>query len=187
MKNLKISLKLIIGFGIILVLTVIIAVLGIRGVNSVADRVDKADDVNRIVKYQLELQQHAKDYALTKDKIYLENGDKLLETIVKQANDTKGKFKDKYNKDEMDEIIRNLYEFKDAVYIYADAQDAKDIEMGKMRTDARNALNEFEAISSDQLLQLDKYIKSGSTNSAFLNDKISKAFDAEKLITFFYK
>ena len=51
MKNIRIAWKLGLGFGIIMVLAVMIAGMGLLGMDNVEERVEKADDMNRLVKF----------------------------------------------------------------------------------------------------------------------------------------
>jgi len=62
LNNLRLRVKLGIGFGIVLFLTMAIAGIGLDGMGKVQDRVDKADDVNRLVRFILESRVQEKNF-----------------------------------------------------------------------------------------------------------------------------
>ena len=181
MKDLKISLKLIIGFGLILGLTVLIGIMGIIGINSVAFRVETTDNVNTMVKDLLQIREHEKNYVIRKEQSDINKINNLSDEITTYANATKTIFKDQYNKDEMNEIIRQTEAYNNAVAAYVLSEQTKVKKMELMRTNADIMLSEVDAILDDQFQQLKDFANTGQINVSFINDKISKAHNAADL------
>ncbi|HAK44749.1 MAG TPA: methyl-accepting chemotaxis protein [Spirochaeta sp.] len=64
MKNMKLAMKLFLGFGVILCLTGIVAFLGYSGLRNVGKAVELSTDVNQIYKNMLILRRYEKDFML---------------------------------------------------------------------------------------------------------------------------
>ena len=159
-----------------------------NGLNGVADRVEKGDDVNRMVKTLLQARQQEKNFIMRGDESYLkENADKIQE-LLEQASATKEKFKQKTNRDQMDAVTASVNEYKTAFHEYGTLTTKKQETMELMRTRAREALEQAEAIRTDQKKQLaEARAKGGNTaeDIAFMNDKMVKADDANRMIKWF--
>ena len=67
LKNLTISMKLALGFGIILVLTTAVAYVGWSGLSGTTAIVEKADDANRLIKQSLNARLEQKNFMAEKD------------------------------------------------------------------------------------------------------------------------
>ncbi|MGD9160984.1 MAG: methyl-accepting chemotaxis protein, partial [Desulfobacteraceae bacterium] len=199
LKNLKIGTKISGGFIIVLALMALIAFMGYRGLTGVADRVEKADDVNRLVKTILEARQAEKNYIMRKDDVYVKNVDESVKNIISQANETKDKFNQKINKDQMDSVISEVNGYNDSFKRYLEMEKKKNEIMEEMRARARETLSEVEAIRTDQKNQLAEIRKKNDTNTsqgrsgaagnsdinALMDDKMAKADDANRLIKWF--
>ena len=143
-KDLKIGTKIPGGFTIIIVILIVIAIVGYRGMSGVQDRVEKADDVNRIVKMIGEARQQEKNYILRKDDSYITSIDKSVNDILNQAKETKEKFNQKVNKDQMDAVTEAVEEYSTGFHNYVDIEERKVQTMTEMRAQARDALQQLE-------------------------------------------
>ena len=94
-SNLKLSVKILGGFAIVLVLLIGVAYVGYNGLAGVVDRVEKADDVNRLVKEILETRQQEKNYIIREDNAYIKKVDEGVKKIISQCIATKEKFNQK--------------------------------------------------------------------------------------------
>ncbi len=185
MKNIKISLKLVFGFGLLVVLAIIIGLTAWNGLRGVADRVDKSDDVNRIVKMMIETRQSEKNYEIRKDEKYITEVKKSVSDIINQANATKLKFNNDYNKKQMDDIIEKTKFYEDAFDKYVASEQAKNKLMDDMQADAQKTLKEAELIVLDQNLQLSAMLSSGNASVEKIKDKVTKAGKAHEIIKLF--
>ena len=178
MKNIKLVTKIITGFIILIGIIIAVNVFNTTGMNGVIGRVDKADDVNRLVKFVLEMRQVEKNYMLRPEAIYIEKLKDIQKKIIQQSQDTSNKFVDQYNKDQMKDINNAAERYADAFDTYVKLKNEKDKTMEEMRKNASLALQECEAIYKDQNAQLDEVRKK---NEAIVHEKVANANDAHTL------
>ena len=118
--------------------------------NNVVDRVDKADDVNRLVKYILEARRQEKNFIIRGDKNYIDGVMNLIKEIKEQASETKTKFKDPLNKQQMDKVIAVVGDYEQAFNRYIEIKEERDIADKVMVSAARSAEQVCEEARSDQ-------------------------------------
>jgi len=181
-KNLKLGTKIGGGFGLVILLTAAIGFIGWTGLNGVVDRVDKGDDANRLVKGILETRQQEKNFIIRKDVQYVAKVKESVGEIYSQAEETKGKFNDKLNKDQMDEVVKNVKAYEEAFMQYAEFENQKNEAMGHMRQAAGEVMAQAEAIRTDQKNQLAEIRKQSRTTAAMIDDKLTKADGANRII-----
>ena len=139
-RNIKLSYKLAGGFTIILILTAIIAYIGISGIWEIERKVELADDMNRLIKYSLEMASERRDFTINGKK---EDADKLLKTlenIKTQASEAREKFKDLDDKKLMDDVIKSSDELKNIFDKYIEIRVAI-TKIGQAQTVEYNKLN----------------------------------------------
>ncbi|MGK5093820.1 methyl-accepting chemotaxis protein [Deltaproteobacteria bacterium TL4] len=176
LKNLKLGLKIGGGFGLILILTAIIAFIGWNGLGGVVDRVHKADEVNRIVRLMLETRQQEKNYIIRGDQASIQKVHALVADIRKQAKEPHEKSTDPVNKKQMEDVLSAVADYETAVFRYEELEQKKrqsDIEMVK---NARNLEEVTATLRAEQLTQFK------TDKSMEINDKLEKAEDANRII-----
>ena len=178
-NNLKIAEKLIGAFTAILILTALVGYFGFKGLNDVIDRVSKAEDVNTLVKEIYRTRTDEKDFIIREESVYSDKVHEGIDLIRSQAKKTKAKFKEKLNKDQMDDVRAVVNQYEDAFTRYVELESQKDMAMEEMRAAARDALAQAEDIRVDQNAQLQVIRKE---SKAFLEDKLSKSEDAIVLL-----
>lgn len=187
-KDLSVAIK-IASLAIILIMIIgIVALIGSRSLSGVVSRAEKADDVNRIVKGILSARQQEKNFIIRKDKSYIKKVQEDVEKLTNQTKEIKAKFKQKVNKEQMDNISKKVMEYAGAFEKYITLEDQKDHAMEEMRTAARDAIEKAEEGRTDQKTQLTEIMKSTTldvTQQAAINDKIEKADDANRMIKWF--
>ena len=182
MKKMKLGTKIISGFIVILILLMGVAYFGYSGLAGVIDRVDKADDVNRLVKGILQTRQNEKNFIIRGDNASVTKVNEIVESILAQADETKAKFAQKINRDQMDQIKAHTGEYRKAFHRYVELSSQKNETMTEMRALAGEALTQIEALRSSQKSQLAEGRK---TQAAFIADKMAKADDANRMIKWF--
>ncbi|MDD4952391.1 MAG: methyl-accepting chemotaxis protein [Desulfovibrionaceae bacterium] len=180
-KNMKLSQKLGFGFGIVLVLTILVAVFGIRGLNTVTDRVDKADDCNRLAKFILDARRQEKNFIIRGDKSYAEKNNNIIAELYKQADETRAKFDDPANKEQMDQVVKAVKGYEAGFSSFVQKEDQKTAAMETMRAAGREALKQAEEFQKDQSDQL-KGLTAAGAAAAAVNDKLAKAEDAGRVV-----
>ncbi len=184
-KNMKLGVKLGLGFCVVLILTAGVAFMGIRGMNGITQRVGNADDVNRMVKFILEARQQEKNFLLRRDMEYKEKTFTQIRDIQSLALETKKKFSQKINQDQMDQVMAAVSTYEAAFKSVAAKVEERAKLMTSMRAEAANALAETEAIRADQKKRLQELRSSGKATAAAIDDRVSKADDANRLIKIF--
>lgn len=184
-KNLKLGKKLGTGFGVLIVMLIIIVYVGYSGIGGINNRVDKGDDVNRIVKAMLETRAIEKNYVIRKEQKYADQLHESVANLQKQALETRNKFTQDYNRKEMDRVVEATNQYKKAFDEYVSMEVKKNEQMTQMRASAKEALEQAEAIRSDQKAQLVEIRKNANASSKKIDDKLSKADDANRIIKLF--
>ncbi len=185
LNNMRLGVKLGIGFGIVLLLTAVVAIIGYNGMQHVEDRVDKADDVNRLVRFIVEGRVQEKNFMLRKDSNSMKQHQETLNKLYEQASATSDKFHQQANKDQMATVIAAVQEYEKQFSVYLNLEEKKNQAMEKMRSEARTALSETEALRADQKKQFSALFVSGTATQAELEDKLTKADDANRMIKWF--
>jgi methyl-accepting chemotaxis protein len=107
LKNLKLGMKLFIGFGLLIVLILLSGYMGFSGLKNVQNRAENSNDLNKIEKLFLECRQQEKNFILRKDFSAAELVDKKAQEITETATVLKDRFSDPVNKKQMDDITSN--------------------------------------------------------------------------------
>ncbi|WP_320043535.1 methyl-accepting chemotaxis protein [uncultured Desulfobacter sp.] len=182
LERMTIAQKMTFGFGLVLLLTLLVAVIGYRGLSSVTDRVTKADDVNRMVRLILEARQAEKNFIIRKDEQYMAaHADKIKE-LLDQAESTKKSFKDSKNIAQMEQAVSTVKNYNKAFGRYTQLEKAKDSQLKKIRETAGNVLQIIEALRFGQRQQLHQLLEDGFTDRAIIQDKISKTDSANRMV-----
>ncbi|NVM21192.1 MAG: methyl-accepting chemotaxis protein [Desulfobacterales bacterium] len=181
LKNLKLGARIGGGFAIVLVLLAVVAFVGYNGLFGVSDRVDKVDDVNRIVKYLLESRRQEKNFVIRGGKEYIDKVQNKVADIKKQANETKEKFKDSVNRQQMDEVISAIGKYEKGFALLVDLTEKQSAADAKMVKAARAFLKTTEEIRQEQKAEY-QALRKANADEAKLDDKLTKADDANQLI-----
>ncbi|MBF0418249.1 MAG: HAMP domain-containing protein, partial [Magnetococcales bacterium] len=183
MKNLSISWKLTIGFGGVLLFTMLVALAGWNSLNKMDDRFDKVKLVNDVVDYFNEMRVARRDFALREEeaaanKVY-ENETKMLE-IAKDLRDNR--FWDAANKEMMNAIIQETQlwdkKFKETQMLTKERQGHM-TEMIASGRAAIEALDGWEKVVSHQVLELQK---DGSTDAGRVREMFVRWQNVAKLV-----
>ncbi|OIQ52193.1 Methyl-accepting chemotaxis protein II [Pseudodesulfovibrio hydrargyri] len=182
LKNLRLGVKLGIGFGIVLILTAAIAVICLQGMSSIRDRVDKADDANRLVRFILEGRIKEKNFIIRKDAKLIEEHAATLKALFAQANATSDKFDNQANKDQMAATVEAVRNYEKAFADYVDLERKKAANLAQMRESAQAALALAEELRSEQKGQFTTMLAGGTAPRSELESKLAKADDANRII-----
>ena len=185
LNNLRLGLKLGIGFGIVLILTAIVAAIGFKGMQNLEDRVVKADDVNRLVRYMLEGRMLEKNYMLRKDPKYVTDHASELQKMYAQIAETSERFSDQVNKDQMAQVNTAVKDYEMAFATYVELEQKKNASMEQMRASAGEALEMTERLGGEQKEQFHSMLSSGTSSGTALTAKLDKEADANRMIKWF--
>ncbi|MGE4191907.1 MAG: methyl-accepting chemotaxis protein [Pseudodesulfovibrio sp.] len=184
-NNLRLGIKLGAGFGLVLILTALVAVIGYRGMVSVADRVDKADDVNRLVRYILEARVQEKNYMLRKDDKILATHAEALKKLYEQVATTTEKLNQQANKDSMAKVVESVKAYEKGFADYVALEKQKAEALSGMRGSSEEVMAETENLRFEQKAQFGELLAAGDTSRELLEDKLLKADEANRMIKWF--
>jgi methyl-accepting chemotaxis protein len=179
LKNMRLATKIVGGFLIVLVLLGVVAYVGYNGLADVAGRVEKADDVNRLIKIMLETRQQEKNFIMRGDKKYVDMVQKNIADLNVQANETKKKFKDPVNKQQMDEVVEKVSQYDKAFADFVDSHKRSAAAEDKMVRAARDLVTMANTVRAEQKQELAQL---NTEDSALIDDKMVKADDANRII-----
>ena len=183
-KNLRLGTKIGGGFVVILLLTVAIAFVSWLGMEDVVDRVNKTEEVNRLTKDILEARRQEKNYILRRDETSVDKVVQIVAQMNKLALETKEKFNDPANKEQMDRVLDAVTQYGRAFSHYVDLERLKAQRMEQMRALARTALEKTEAIRQGQKNKLAASLKRHAAEQEVMAH-IAMADDANRMIKWF--
>lgn len=146
MKNLRLAMKLGIGFGVVLALTALLAVGSWSGMTTILDRVDKADGMNDIIKMVLDIRRHEKNYQIRHDQKSQDELAKNVAGIVEKAQAYKARFNDSKNREQMDQVLASTKAYSTAFKNYVDRRQAESALQKTMAAAGLSALASTEAL-----------------------------------------
>jgi len=179
LKNLKMGIKLTIGFGSVLLLTVGIAWLGWKGLNDVLHRVETSDDANTLVKSIYLARIEESQMLVTEQDADVERIVVEVNKLIQQAEETKAKFKQQVNIEQMNTVQQAAQVYLQSLQDFQTLSKQKQAAMVQMRTKAGIVLKQAETIDNEQRQQLTKIIQS---KQVFIEDKFQKAADTSHLV-----
>ncbi|MBF0416360.1 MAG: HAMP domain-containing protein [Magnetococcales bacterium] len=148
MKDLKIAVKLGLGFGLVLLLTVLVAFTGWKSMGGVEKRVGFNADMQLLSDQAMEALRAERNFLGTKDFSHREKGLKAVEDIKKQAIDSRdNKFKDPANKKQMDDVIAESESYGKSFAGYIDTEKQIKEAIGRIRAtaaDVNKVIGEFD-------------------------------------------
>ncbi|MBI5520290.1 MAG: methyl-accepting chemotaxis protein [Desulfovibrio sp.] len=177
MKNLRLAMKLGIGFGVVLALTAFLAALSWNGLSNVLDRVDKADAMSEIIRLGLESRRHEKNFQIRRDQKSQEEVAKSVAAITQLAQNYKARFQDAKNREQMDQVLAATKAYDAAFKGFVTR------EMGRMETQkamgeaALRATKAAEDMDANQSAQLAADIR-GKMAAGAMEARIALANDA---------
>ncbi|MBF0340131.1 MAG: HAMP domain-containing protein [Magnetococcales bacterium] len=156
MNDLKLGIKLGAGFGLVLVLTLFVAVSGYNGLMGLADRMDKTNDMAILIEQIGNAMQSEKNFMLRKEAKYVDENQKALEELKKQAIlDRDQKLKDPADKSQMDEVMAAAETYGKAFAQYVAMEKKRNESLTRVRDIADNVVRaEVTAMQEDQTKKL---------------------------------
>ena len=182
MKNLKLAVKLGLGFGAILVLTVLVAVTAYVSLSTVAGSADLSDQANVMVKMILQARQIEKNYIIRGDASYLEDHKKKMAELHELATQTLAKVKDKEARELLVKAEGQIKGYETAFAGYVTLEKRKGELNESMREAGRDAEASLQLIWDDQDGDFKKSVEVTGTSLTDLGDRHYKS-DAASRIT----
>lgn len=179
LKNRKLGTKLGMGFGLILLLTVIVAYFGYTGLHNVGERAAKSQKVNILVKDILTARLKEKDYMLKGDQSVIKEHAQVTSSLSSLAEATKKTFATDNNKKQMDNVMDAAKAYKKAFAKYVELENQRTLLMADMNKAAGTTTSEAQLLTNEQTQQLQALL---DARDEAVKDKITKADDANRLL-----
>lgn len=179
LRNLKVWMKLAVGFGIVLALTIAVGYVGWSGLRDTSQIVDKADSANKLIKRALNARLEQKNYMAERDDTYAKKVASVITEIDEAAVALEEKMKDPRDKQDVQAAREAASKYHQSFQNWVSMAKQQDLQYANMLAKANEAIAESEALRKDQKTQLAKVQTEGA---AFVADKLYKADSANRLI-----
>lgn len=126
MKNIKVSVKLAVGIGAILLLLAILAGTSFYNIDQIVQRGDNTLKLTRIQNISKDLLIAGDDYKESKDEQYIQTSQRLIKEMQATSQDVKNTFSQERAIASINEIISNIDEYEAAFNANTKAQKEKD-------------------------------------------------------------
>jgi len=146
--NLRIAVKLGIGFGLLLLFTAVVASVGWFSLGAIADRAGKMEGVNTIVTETLQARMDVLYFMDAKDASRVEQFKKRVEAILTQAAALRASFKNAANREKMDAIVTAIKSYDEGFTKYIEAERARDATVKEMVAAATGLQQSAETLAS---------------------------------------
>ena len=182
MKNLRLSMKLGLGFAIVLTLTSMLAVLAWQGTTSTLDRVDKADAMTDIIKMVLEIRRQEKNFQIRHDAKSIEEVGKNVAGIQAKAKYYRERFANPANREQMDQVLKATLGYAAAFKGFTESYELRSSTQKAMGAAALRAMNQAQTLNIEQSAETTRSILSKS-NAKALELSLLNTNDAAKIET----
>ena len=179
LRNLKIWMKLALGFGGVLILTVLVGYVGWSGLTKTNAIVGKADGANRLIKQALNARLEQKNYMAEKQDVYAEKVASVISEIDAAAVELEARMKDAKDKADVVAAKEAAAKYHKSFQNWVSMSKQQDLQYQNMLAKANEAIKQSEALRADQKSQLAQKQKEGA---ALVSDKLYKADSANRLI-----
>ena len=178
-RNRKVGMKLAIGFGVVLALTIIVGYVGWTGLSQTTTIVEKADDANRLIKRAFAARIEQKNYMAEKQDVYAEKVANVIAEIDAAAIELEAKMKDAGDKEDVLAAKDAAASYHRSFQNWVNMSKQQDLQYKNLLAKANEAIKQCESLRADQKSQLTQKQEEGA---AFVADKLYKADSANRLI-----
>jgi len=120
-QRIKLSTKIIAGFGIMIILISIVAFVGFWGLTNAVDSVDEADDMNRLIKHLLQIRRYEKNFIIRKDKKYIDTVQQYTQEMISVAAKSKNKRHEQTLKKDIDVLIQSVKDYQEKFQLFVNS------------------------------------------------------------------
>ena len=198
MKDLKLGIKLGLGFGLVLLLTVFVAFSGYNGVTGLTSRIDKGQDMAALISHVGDALQAEKNFIIRKEMKYVETNQKAIEELKKQATiDRDQKFQDPKDKAELDAVMTGMEGYSKLFMQYVGLEKKREESLTRIREVADSVIRvNVTAMQEDETKKLHELLAQQADTtgmdkttladrSAKLEDRATKVAQASQMLIHF--
>ncbi|MBF0416524.1 MAG: hypothetical protein HQL79_12245, partial [Magnetococcales bacterium] len=181
MNKLKLSAKLGLAFGLVLLMTIFVAVIGVNGFSSVVKRIGNSSAVNDIATESIVVLRAERNFIGDRKEEHLATAQKSVEAIKSQATEAREKmFQDPTDKENMSRIATLSEEFgKEFATLLREDKELQ-VVLEQIRGLSRNLLSAIDTLEESQFNKLREFGKgqggalSAEEQQKALDDRIQK-------------
>lgn len=188
LRRYRLGTRIFAGFALIQILLCVVALVGYKSLSGVTDKTRSLEDINRMVRQIDAVRQEEKDFIIKRDPVCVTRANEKLEALLEQTRTARTRFREKTDKEKMDQVIGAATEYADAFHAYVAQAREKDRLAEEMKTAGRNAMSRVKVIRQDQEDQLAETRKETAemvmaklTNTNDTGSLLKWAMDAEEL------
>lgn len=174
LKNLKIGMKLLIGFGIVLLLTLMVGLAGYTGMNKVLGSVEYSEDMWTVGEFMLNARQQEKNYMLRKDQASIDEMSNVIQGLKTRAEESSKRMNDPKITEAINSIVDNAGEYGAVFDKYVLVENEKTEDENRMGVALTNVFKEAENTVKEQLEQFQTLVASSTKDAHALEDKVTK-------------
>lgn len=169
-RDLTVSRKLSLGFGVVLALTALIGFLAYTGVSATLDRVDKADAANRIIKQLQDARMAEKNYIARSDDSEVADFNGLIEEVLEQAADLRGRFTDEQNIGLMSALVEQTTQYDSEFEQYVRIEEERERVIEDMRSRAQTVLDLLDQVGDNLRAELERELDNQGSHDVIQRD-----------------
>ena len=175
LKNFSLAKKITGGFGIILILLIVLAVVGRFGLIQVVEKIDSANQFQLLVNHILKARQNEKKFILTNDPEAVSVVEDEIVSLKKQANMILGDAKSKKIKKQATDILKKADVYGKAFKDYVALAVKKDTLMSDMNFKASMALETTTKIHNQEKTKYELLRGESETKISSMRQRVSLA------------
>jgi methyl-accepting chemotaxis protein len=156
--DLSVRRKLLAGFGLVLLITLVIAWISYQALDSVFERFAKLNQVAEIKSLVAEARQGEKNFQLRRDAVFLEEARDAVDKTITVAQEAREGFESAQNDQLMDRIEQDGKQYQARLVEFAEAMRQRQIAEDNMEEAARDALAGFNAAEAELRRRVEEQI-----------------------------
>lgn len=181
-KNFKLGIKLGLGFGVILLLTITIAAIGYLQQGKVSARIVKTEKINQIIDYTKTTRINALKFMRELDDKYKDVVRENLDNTIAKANEVLPTFSSKDDIENTKNIIEAATNYDDTFFNSYVAAHDKGVENKRNLSEiGRNVESHLYQVIDDLFMDYQTLMLEGATTEIY-EDKVSKMIDGHDVI-----
>ncbi len=169
-RDLSVSRKLSLGFGVVLALTALIGFLAYTGVSATLDRVEKADAANRIIKQLQDARMAEKNYIARSDDSEVADFNGLIEEVLEQAADLRDSFTDEQNIRLMTALAEQTTQYDSEFERYVLIEEERERVIEDMRSRAQSVLDLLDQVGDNLRAELERELDNQGSRDLIRRD-----------------
>jgi len=173
-KNLKIGVKLMMGFGLVIALTLIVGLVAYNGLNVVLNGAKYSDALATITGILKDARQQEKNYIIRHDDNSAGQVDAAVGEIKKLSDEIKSYASEKQDA-VIDSILKNTEEYNAAFAEYVRVQKELDKNWDSMTAEAEKVLLKVKNQNVDSKVVMDIWIIRTIVRDIYFNNQLDKA------------